>query len=580
MKNIFNYILFLFFAIAVHGQVNLVVIPNNRDLRADQELKLTVALDIRGDEDAQQSNLRLPDFSKFTVVGTASKQNTDINAETLQVVNQYIYQVVLQPKQQGKIKIGSFLITVNNKIYKTEPFDVFITKADTKPLAKADDETDMYLNLEVKDKNIYKNQPTLAVLKVYSKNFDNFRKLGQIKVPQNSNVNFRQVDFKKSDIVQNSSNNLASQVIGVFLVSTKESGIISIPRVSAVVKNASSNSTLKSNKVNLNVKKLPTNEPSTYKNAFGNFEVNMSSNIAENQAVGEPVNVKINILGEGNFKTMVLPKLVNSEDYTFFPPKIIYNTESSQNGFKGNVELQYVVIPKKRGKILLKSEPFSYFDPAQNKFIALKSDTLSFASLSQEEISDTKSTLDKVNEYTSNVLETVSSPKLISDHLTDSKTNELNYKVILGNLALILGLIFFFFKYRIKKKKKFRAEKIDPKSTAIENISEAENRIKMEKGLDLDVEISYLEKLKNENNYKEFLKNYDTLLLELEQYAQNKHKISFSDLLQLQNGARDSDDFITLREEFAVEKFAPFHSEENLNTLFQKLKKILSKIKE
>ncbi|SEF72722.1 Oxygen tolerance [Halpernia humi] len=575
MKNALNFLLFIFSAIAVHGQVNLAVIPDTRDLRTDQQLRLTVALEIRGDEDAQQSNLRLPDFSKFTMVGTASKRNTDINAETLQVINQFIYQVVLQPKQAGKIKIGSFLITVNNKIYKTEPFDVYITKADPKTIAKTNAADDMYLNLEVKDKNIYKNQPTLAVLKVYSKDINNFRNLSHIKVPQNSGVNFRQVDFTKSDIEQNSSGKMASQVVGVFLISTTESGTINVPPVSAVVKNRISKSTLKSNNVSLNVKKLPSDEPSNYKNAIGDFKIKLSKDRAKTYSVGNPVNVKINISGEGNFKSMNLPRLTNSPNYTFFPPKIIYNTKSSSNGFTGNVELQYVVIPKKSGKIMLKSEAFSFFNPAQHIYDSIKADTLSFVALSQEQISDAKSTIEKVNDYTANVLETVNTPKISGSKQEKSTKTKLNYKVILGYSALVLALLFLLFRFRNKKKNR---KKITLKP--VENISETEARLQSEKTLDLDVEIAYLEKLKDSKNYTEFFKDYDSLLADLEQFAQKTHNISFSNYLQREAGAKQADDFIILREEFAVEKFAPFQSEENINSLFSKLKKLLSEIKE
>ncbi|OPG94664.1 hypothetical protein B2I21_30250, partial [Chryseobacterium mucoviscidosis] len=88
--------------------------------------------------------------------------------------------LALEPKQKGKVKIGSFLITINNKIYKTEPFDIFIKDVEKKPVAANNASKDVYLNMEIDDREVYQDQPTIAVLKVYSKNMDNFRRVRNI----------------------------------------------------------------------------------------------------------------------------------------------------------------------------------------------------------------------------------------------------------------------------------------------------------------------------------------------------------------------------------------------------------------
>src|SRR5690606_23387069 len=124
MKNKFCYILFLFSALSVAGQVTLEV-SEVKDTKVNQKFNLTVLLEISGENMVQETPLRMPDMSKFDIVGSASEQNTVVlDPKKGDVLNQLIYQYVLSPKQSGKIKFGSVLVTVNGKIYKTEPFEI------------------------------------------------------------------------------------------------------------------------------------------------------------------------------------------------------------------------------------------------------------------------------------------------------------------------------------------------------------------------------------------------------------------------------------------------------------------------
>lgn len=577
MAKILSYILFLISVISIHGQVNLRAFSDTRDLRTDQQLKVTIILEIRGNEDAQQSNLKFPDFSKFEMIGSASKRNTYLNLETQKVDNQFVYQVVLEPKQTGKIKIGSFLITANDKIYKTEPFDVYVTEGPKKVVERPNIADEMYLDLEVKDRNIYKNQPTIAVLRAYSKNFDNFRNIRHIKFPKNSEVKFHPISYEKSDIEQNDNSKISSQVIGIFLISTPDSGEIDIPPVSAMVKNSSSSATLKSKKVILNVKKLPENSPDNFKNAIGNFKLDLNCNAAENNAVGKPVEVQVKISGEGNFRSMDLPELLESENYSFFPPKISYDTKSSDKGFVGNVILNYVVIPKISGKIVLKTKDFSFFDPGKTAYENIKADTLSFVAMTADQIDDTKTTLDKVNDYTIHVLSNVNAPKLISDQLKIPKTHDINYKIIFGNLILLCGIVAVIFSYKSKKRKKIKKKKFSDKK--IESIREVEERLAKEKPFDFEEEFSYLETLKNAKDFEGFFKAFENFQKELEIFSERQYNLPFTKYLIQTKGAKIAEDFRNLNQAISIEKFAPIKDEVHMDNLCENLKILISEIK-
>src|SRR5690606_10598224 len=170
---------------------------------------------------------------------------------------------------------GSVLVTVNGKIYKTEPFDVTVKDSErSQTVADNNDSDDIYLNLEVQDKEVYKNQPVTAVLRAYSRNYNNFRKVGRIHPSSQRNINIKPVSFAKSEI--ETREGIASQVIGVFMIFPKEAGAVEIMPISASFSPKSTPVTISSNPVKIKVKKLPAGMPETYKNAVGKFAVELS----------------------------------------------------------------------------------------------------------------------------------------------------------------------------------------------------------------------------------------------------------------------------------------------------------------
>ena len=206
-------------AVFTYGQVTL-AISEVKDQKVNQRFTLTVLLEISGENMEQQTPLQMPDFSKFDIIGTASERNTIVlDAKKGDVINQLVYQCVLAPKQSGKVKIGSALVTVNGKIYKTEPFDINVRDSErASSVADNSDKNDLYLNLEVQDKVVYKNEPTIAILRAYSRDYDNFRKVGKLHFPAQKNANIKPVSFTKSEIESNSG--IASHIIGVFMIFT------------------------------------------------------------------------------------------------------------------------------------------------------------------------------------------------------------------------------------------------------------------------------------------------------------------------------------------------------------------------
>ena len=576
MKQHISYILFLLSAVLTYGQVTLAV-SDVKDQKVNQRFSLTVLLEISGENMEQETPLRMPDLSKFDIIGSASEQNTIVlDAKKGDVVNQLIYQWVLTPKQAGKIKFGSVLVTVNGKIYKTEPFDINVRDTEkASSVADNSDKNDLYLNLEIQDKVVYKNEPTIAILRAYSRDYDNFRKVGKIHFPQQRNANIKPVSFAKSEIESNSG--MASQVIGVFMIFPSETGTIEINPISATFANSSRNNKISSNKVQLNVKKLPVGMPIHFKNAVGQFTIDLLNLHSEEiPEIDKPLHIILQVMGSGNLGSLHLPKILNASDYIFFAPKITSQTVAKKNGLSGSITAEYVVIPKKSGLVSIKFEDFSYFNPNTNKYTDLGSKELLINVKTPAQIAEAKTTLEKVNEYTNTVLETVNTPVLQTQSFKVKDKNKINWKIVAGNFALLTTFIsLFLIVMRKREKRKLKPQLIAQTTTTI---AETEELIRSTMSNHFEESIEYLKNLKDKKDYPNFFSAYDELNRETKEYVSANSDSAFRNILKQTKGQQFSEQYRALSEQIQIEKFAPFHSDEQMDDLYNTIQTLYSEI--
>lgn len=568
-----QYITFLLLSVISYGQVTILTDVNVKEAKPNEPIVLTIVQEVAGDDLVQQSPLRMPDLSKFDIIGTASEQNTFIDQRKGLRVNQFVYQYYLMPKVSGKVKIGSALLTVNGKIYKSEPFDILVKDGPKNPeadyLAK-----DVYLNLEVSDKTVYENQPTVAVLRAYSKNFDNFRKLENIKVSEQSNAIVKPISYKKQNIETKDDGEYSSQVIATFVIFPEKSGNVEIEPVSALVKNAEMGKVV-SNKVKINVKNLPTGSPESFKNAVGNFNVSIETIDAPKEIeINKPVNVLVKIAGNGNLDANKLPKIIDSEQYTFFKPKITSKLTTNKEGVNGVIAATYVLIPKKAGKINISTEDFSFFEPNLKKYVDIGAKSLLLNVLTPQQIAANKTTLDVVDDYTKNVIETVPLP--VVEKKNNASYYSFNWKNVLLNLALLFGcgLVFYYFVNRRKEKKVLKPIPLKPITT----IAEEEERIRNQIKPDFYSYFNYLNTLKVDGDFSAFFKTYEDLHRDVETYIERKSKESLKSYVQNTKGRKFFEDFKDLEKLMSIEKYAPIHDQEHIDELYHSIVKIYSEI--
>lgn len=577
MQHKLIYILLTLASVITYGQVNLTLDADKSEYAGKDIVNLTIVLELNGTDLVQQTGFQLPDLSKFNIIGSGSVTNTVIDPATNTLITQKVSRIALEPKKKGKIKIGSVLVTVNNKIYKTEPFDVNIRDIVDRRSLAANTSNDVYLNMEIDDRDVYQDQPTIAVLRVYSRNMDNLRKVKNIHLPQQDNINVHPINFDKSEIDPSGYGNMPSQVLAMFMVFPNEAGYVEVPGVSASVSTYSNKAKIVSNKVKINVRKLPEGAPESFKNAVGNFNVNVYNASKEKPEAKKPLNVVVKVSGEGNLPDMELPKIAASPDYEVFAPKITSKVFPGSTGMKGEILANYVIIPNKSGTISIKTEQFAFFDPESKEYVDLGQKTLDLNAFSHDQILEDRSTVEKVNEYTNNLLETVNTPVLKTTSFKVKEKNKFHWNILLTNIAILISLFIAYLLFKNWQKKRTLVRETVP-SKPLGSVAETEKEIRELLKTDINDYFGYLENLKDNGEYEKFFMTLEELDQEVRsQYFQGS-TAEFKTFLEKHKGASVAEEYSKLQQKVQMEKYNPVKSTDALEELLKTIVNLYSQI--
>jgi len=136
--------------------------------------------------------------------------------------------------------------------------------------------------------------------------------------------------------------------------------------------------TIKSNKIELNVKPLPTqNQPASFTGLVGDFK--MSANIDnDNVNINDAITLNVNISGNGNLRMSKAPKISFPHNLDIYDPRTTDDINLSRTGVRGSRNFEYLIIPRTDGEFEIHPIEISYFNPAKSKYITLSSDPFKF----------------------------------------------------------------------------------------------------------------------------------------------------------------------------------------------------------
>jgi len=133
---------------------------------------------------------------------------------------------------------------------------------------------------------------------------------------------------------------------------------------------------IKSDSVALEVKPLPPNAPPSFSGAIGNFVMTTDANPKSVQ-VGDPITVTSAISGRGNFDRVNPPVLEDDRGWHKYPPSSKFK-QDDEVGISGTKTFETVLSPNEK-KQTVPLLAFSYFDPAKEQYVTLRSDPIAIA---------------------------------------------------------------------------------------------------------------------------------------------------------------------------------------------------------
>ncbi len=130
---------------------------------------------------------------------------------------------------------------------------------------------------------------------------------------------------------------------------------------------------IKSQPVPLEIKPLPPGAPPTFAGAVGKFSMTAEANPKRVQT-GDPITIKTNIAGHGNFDRVSAPALSDANGWHTYPPSANFNRDDDV-GMSGTKTFEEVISPNEK-KVSVPPLLFTYFDPSKQTYVTLKSEAV------------------------------------------------------------------------------------------------------------------------------------------------------------------------------------------------------------
>jgi len=125
--------------------------------------------------------------------------------------------------------------------------------------------------------------------------------------------------------------------------------------------------TVRSEDISVEVKPLPTGAPQGFSGAVGRFDITVDVTPTTVLA-GDPVSVKVNVVGVGNLQAILEPVRPNDAQFRFYDPKTTLEADVQGGRYGGKKTFEYVMIPGKAGEVELPPFKLVFFDPIRGRY--------------------------------------------------------------------------------------------------------------------------------------------------------------------------------------------------------------------
>ena len=128
---------------------------------------------------------------------------------------------------------------------------------------------------------------------------------------------------------------------------------------------------LNSEEQKISIKSFPRERPKDFFGAVGDFEIYSSSDVGKIK-INEGVTFNITLQGTGNLNLFTFPELKFPDYIEVFQPNETFEKDVFRNKLTGKKSLEYILIPRKSGNIVLPEVSFTYFNLKNKKWTMIK----------------------------------------------------------------------------------------------------------------------------------------------------------------------------------------------------------------
>lgn len=371
-----------------------------------EQFRLSYSLNRKG------TDLQIPTLDGFTLLmgpSTGSSSSfSSINGKVTQSVS-YTYTYVLEGTKEGTFQIPPATITVEGKEYRSNAISIEVVKGSgnhanrsnrrVDPTEQAEgnvavNENNLFVKVDVSRRNLYIGESLVATIKVYSK--VNLVSFGRTKFPAFDGFLAEDIPTPQQIELVRETYNGEIYRVGVLrkvLLFPQHTGEITIEpfEVECIVRQqlASSRSFFDdffgnyrdikalrlSRPVKINVRELPVaGRPLGFSGTVGDISMRTSLS-ADTVKANDALTYKVTFSGVGNLKLISAPAIDFPTDFESYEPKVTKDIKTGENGMRGTVTYEYVLIPRYAGDYKIPAVTFSYFDPAAHAYRTVSGET-------------------------------------------------------------------------------------------------------------------------------------------------------------------------------------------------------------
>lgn len=392
--------IFLFlFAVAPAQDLSFTAAVDKDKLEMGDQLTLTLIVtgNVQRIPDPKISNV-----GDFALYASGRSQNFTFSNGVVSSTVQYNF--VLVPKKAGSFRIGPASLEVGGRRYETAPITVTVLPSGAIPKTSTPAPTeaevkeglrDIFITATVDKSRVYVSEQATYTMKFYQ----------AVRLFENPEYTPPTVTgFWKEDLAPQASRYetvngrryLVSEVKMALFPTAAGRQTIGEATVKCTVEDFDAlfnrdpfsfdmnqflnrggrEKILRANPVTIEVLPLPEgNQPGDFTGAVGQFQMRMEWS-KRNTEVNQPVTAKITVWGTGNVKTIAEPKTSAPPNFRSFLSGSSEKVTKEGNRIGGGKTFEISFVPREPGSFVLPAITFSYFDPAQRKYVTLKGQPL------------------------------------------------------------------------------------------------------------------------------------------------------------------------------------------------------------